>query len=458
MSKRVKQFNDLYNLNKHKICMPNSGSYTINKESVTEYINSNCVESSHDMFNFIFNNIRYITFNEFYDKLTKYIIKVNKVHRSEDEDLIINAYLITYCKRLDTSNFWVSFLIKKIIEDNNIRNFNIVDIVYSIEDIPSDLNSMSNIVIFADDCAYSGNQSGEHLFDRPLHFACKLYVVIPYICNYAYAIYKSKIYNTYKVFPENIIFIEECIDFIESFTELCIKNNFNMFEKDVYYLNDESYNSMNAGRYFSINSLVNDILALPTSGTLIYFDHKIADQLSTIQYFLNYSVVLNNVYILTDLNKNFEDTLFNTFKLRYSQYNEIYFNKPINIIKEEFTNIDNKRLLTKIMTYLGDTYYYKYHIYVKDYATFQYKNTGKGKVICNNNEEIQYYNVINNCEKKSKYIPSHGPGSTAKLAAVSCPGTFYKQRNFYTLPEVSGGYYKKYIQAKKTYIYLKQKN
>lgn len=194
------------------------------------------------------------------------------------------------------------------------------------------------------------------MFFERVNLNNRIYVLIPYISNYAYAIYKSKACRTYNnIYPNNIIFLDQCITYLDTFIELCIKKNFNIYEKDVYYLTEKNYNKMNDNEYYTINSLVKDILLLPECGVLIYFDHKIADQASTVQYFLNYSTVLNNIYVLKNLNN--DNNEFNRLKRYYNQVNNEYFNKPIEIISDSLKTRELYWLKNIISIYYGNNYF-----------------------------------------------------------------------------------------------------
>lgn len=346
---------------------------------------------------------------------------------------------------MQKSNFWVTLLIKKIIEDKKIDNFEIIGIIDNISDFPTNLDN-NYIGIFSDDCAYSGQQSGDALFGRHIRMTNKVYVVIPYISNYAYAKYKLKVAYSYQGnFPNHIIFLEHCIHFIETFTELCVKNNFNMYEKDVHYF-------IETDEYKQVKSLVKDTLLLPECGVLAYFDHKVADQASTIQYFLNYSVILNNVNILT--NRNSSEEQFNKFKNNYNRVNTEFFNKPISNISEEMKRSSYSSIDGAVTFYLGNKYdrmHYPKFPKEGDYIKYE----------CN--EVPKYYNIIDNCSKDEFFeVEDSSYITTLDLnkKGISCPNTFYKQEDFYSfdvpqrmmVPATGGKYYKKYLDTKREYL------
>lgn len=462
--------NTFFENNKDTICIPKEkvGIYNINQEKVQEYITSNCIKELHPLLHFIFNNIQYIDFNQFYSSLEKYIMEINKVHRNGNNEMVIKAHLIIpkffssfrgiieSWDSLYKSNFWISLLIKKIIIDNDIKNFEIVNIVDDIYDFAHYELDESHIGIFPDDCAYSGQQSGDHLFHERLPSNNKVYVLIPYISNYAYAMYKIKARIVYgENYPANIIFLENCIHFIESLPELCIKNNFNIFKNDVFYLNEENYNNMTNGEEYIINTFIQSILLLPECGVLIYFDHKVADQASTIQYFLNYSTILNNVYIATNITID-SDTHFNEYSNNYHKALKNYFTKPINIFSDDLKTSYTPNLSQVIRYFFGKEYIRRYYNKMKDHKKFVKRN-------CETN--IIYYSVINNCENKPFYnLPEEDMITLLDLNKkkdkdgnnYSCPTTFYKQSNFYKFSMAGGKYYTKYINAKTKYLKLKK--
>jgi hypothetical protein len=426
--------NEIYHLNKDTICMNNSGSYTINQNKVKQYIQSNCIQESHEILNFIFSNIKYITFNIFYSALTKYLLQINKVHRKTNEAMKIKVHIIipknSKTNQTDTtkSNFWIALLLLKIIEENKIKNFKITNVINSTSEFPKNLDD-SNICIYADDCAYSGQQTIRELFTKKITFNNKLYILIPFISNYAYAKYKTKLYALYKGKANNIIFLDKCITYIETFAELCIKHNFNMFEKDVYYLNKKEHINMLTEEPYYLCSLIRNIVILPKCGLLIYFDHKVADQASTIQYFLNYSTTLNNVYVITNVNNM--ELKFSMFKKYSSLLNKLYFNKPINNISEHFHSQATSIVEDAIDNCLGITYLYT--------ASAGVKGEPKSILSCYKvkcEKKPKYISILDNCDDKlfAKKPRKDQTAYDLNKQNRACPCTFYKQPNFYVLP------------------------
>lgn len=455
----------MYQKNKDTIKMTNSGSYFIDQEKVNQYIEANCIEESKEILRFIFDNIRYVPFNEFYEALSKYVVEIDRVHRNGDSDMVIKVYVIIPSEEgtLNTkkSNFWVTLLIKKIIEELDIKNFNIIGVINKIKDFPKGLDD-TYIGLFPDDCAYSGAQSAVELFKKSLSLENKVYVIIPYICTMAFALFKTMAHNTGN--NNNIIFLDDCINFIKSFTEICFEKDFNMYEKDVYYLEKNKVSERKQKEAFSYTglppvkfkyeeyltkSLIRNIVKLPESGALVYFDHKVADQLSTIQYFLNYSVVLSKKKILVNRPKNRTTDLFNIFKeiFAIAEYN--YFNKPFTftsrVMKEQGIN-ENDPIFSFC---LGNKFNDNYILELKTHEPKEY-------IVCSKKDHpTSHYNVINNCEKKDlPRIRDELLDSTdLNNSKLICPTTFYKQDNFYTLV---GGYYEKYTNIKTQYLDFKK--
>lgn len=402
---KIFEFKQLYENNQHKICMKESGKYSINKENVNRYIKNSCITSSHNLLNFIFDNIKYITFDEFYSSLEKYIMQINKVHRGNNNDMIIKAYIIIPDFNFTKSTCWVSLLIEKIIRDNSIK-FIIFDIIKNIGDFPTDL-AAEYILIIADDCAYTGNQIiGTIDYYRGISFANKIYMVIPYICNYARNYFNIYLTDNMGNDIPNIIFLHECITYLEMFTELCIKKNFNIYKEDVYYLDFTEYQKKANGEKYKVLSLVKDHIKLPKSGMMIYFDHKIADHISTIESFLHSSKVLEKVYIYDITSDSVAEENFEALKESYGKYSD-----------------------EKALQYFANDYCKEYLDYVKDNF-----NIRKNPIICIKEYEI----IINNCDNNT--------------LLEECPPTFLN-----TLKNLSiyGGYRKKYLVAKRNYLKLK---
>lgn len=398
----INSFNDVFENNEETLYMEKSGSYNIDKNIVNEYINNNCIPNIDTLLHFIYKNIIYVTFDDFLNSIKRYLFEIISLHDGAKIVIILPGLLGSTIAK---SNYWIALIIKKLIVGKNVEIVNIVNNITEFSKYIQSIDDNENYIgIFPDDCAYSGKQSGDELFKIPYNLNNKIYVLIPYISTYAYDIYKKKCKKTYKIntFPQNIIILENKIRFIKSFIDICVEQNFNIFKYNIYYLTNEQYNKKILNQHYKINSFIEDILLLPVCGILIYFDHKIADQASTIQYFLNYSIVLNDVYVL---------------------------NIPNNIYDQCFQDLVNK--YSKINT-IGNDY-----IYIILNSLYDNSND---LIKYNCNIKKKYYKVISGCDH-IPYLPIPDQMDLPMVDlnkefydgvnSYACPSTFYKQKDFY---------------------------
>jgi len=153
----MQDFVNFYNENKKKIYMPYKVNYPLNYKKATHWANSQCdidsVAFAHD----IIKHTLYVPFSAFMNKLTQiceiYVAKYSKPEYKNDIFLLVLPFSV------HKSNMWVSMLafafLKKII----------TDICYDITlTFNSTLDKKSNIYgrnvhcIICDDCIYTGNQ------------------------------------------------------------------------------------------------------------------------------------------------------------------------------------------------------------------------------------------------------------------------------------------------------------
>lgn len=446
MSTLIDIFNSLYEENKETIYMNESGKYKIDKVKVNSYINENCIPNAKQLLKFIFENIIYIDFETFIRKIEEYLHEIY-VHHRNGSNMKVNITIIIPGLNINKSNIWMALIIKKIIEDSNMQNFEIIDIVSSIREYSEKSLDETCIAIFPDDCSYSGDQIGKSLFDSMYEENpnFKVYPLIPFISNIAYNNFKNMSNQYYNMdFPPYLFFLENKITFVKNLMEICIDADFNIYKNDIMYYTLEDYKSKSEGKFAPLKSFILDIMLLPQSCLLIYFDHKIADQVSTIQYFLNYSEVLSDVYVY-----NLKDSLSNKL-----------FDELKNDIEYGLFYVNSKYYNSKI-----------------EKLNFDVKKEDLEKYECNSNNT--YFKIISNCDhipylkRPKKDILDYDLNKIFHDdIPYSCPQTFYKQPNFYKyngdaldtsyydnlnlLIEHNGGYRKKYLLKKKEYMLAKR--
>lgn len=421
---RMIVFNSIYNECKNDLYL-NKPQYSINKNRVTEFINLN-PEKLKPLLSFIFSNIIHVSFEEFITNFKEYFYSATS-HKRNIFEGSIKIVLIVNGLQLKKSNFWLSLIIKDIINKGQYQDVEIVDIQPSITDAFQLYKSNEYIYILADDCSYSGTQVSSDLcinkdeLDEINNSNVLVYPIIPYISSHAF---NKKFKETFDSFyknpeiPHYLIFIEDKITFFDSFWDLCVKKQFDPVSNDIYFVEKDCSNTSEC----DIKSYILHYLYILDGTCLIYFDHKMADSYSTIQQFLVYPRIFNGYIYEYKAQVNYKDPNF------YNTY-------------------------------------------------FSHMNSVKCKLCYEPDKPITdsvYYWIINNCENiegaTDNYIDDLNEINKA------CPKTFYKEIEFkfnnkpielhnkylgltlydaFYLMQLNGGYYKKYKNIKKEYLITK---
>jgi hypothetical protein len=376
---RMSIFNSIYDDCNKKLYL-NENSYTINRQRVEEFKNAN-PKQLEPLLNFIFGNLIHISFDVFKQNFEEYFLSVIN-HKKKTFDGIIQIIIIVPGLQLKKSNFWLALIIKDIMVRENLNDVLIIDIQPSINDAFELYKGKEYIYLIPDDCSYSGTQVSHDLcinknnLEDIITNNVNVYPIIPFISNHAY---KTKFKETFNKFykseqtPIYLIFLEDKITFFNSFWDLCIEQHFNPIQNDVYFLEKQQSNE------YKVRSYILHYLWISEGTCLIYFDHKIADAVSTIQQFLVYPKIFsNNLHKLKNPIKHI-DYHNNSF---YSRYYRTVNNLPSVEHNEELISSINEN-----------------HYWIIDN--------------CNNLEifEYQYVEDLNENEK-------------------ACPKTFYKNIEF----------------------------
>jgi hypothetical protein len=237
--------NDVFKELQKKPIIPNK-SYPLNKDNVKIFL-SELKEPKKSLAEIIFKNTKHVSY-----KMFKYILKFNfkefihycRVHNIKSVVLFLGQEEINK-KSIKKSNFWVAQhfyqYVKKLEIDIEIL------IIYNKDDI---LNlTKDQIVLVLDDCSYTGSQISSEinysLSSKQLE-NFNIYVLIAFISNNAMDYIKNSITSKKIIFSNNNIIINPISHYLS-------KDEIKKYNK-IYKL-DSHYP--------------------------IYFDHKLADTLST---------------------------------------------------------------------------------------------------------------------------------------------------------------------------------
>jgi hypothetical protein len=152
-------FEKLYEENKHIIQMPNAENYPLNYRKATQWANSQCDIESRDFAASIISTTKYVSFLEFTEKLKKVCISYKNTYSTQEHK--DNTFVLIVPFQLKKSNMWVSLLAFEFLKDI------IDDIYYDITtaynntlDHNSNLYKKKIRCMICDDCAYTGHQLG----------------------------------------------------------------------------------------------------------------------------------------------------------------------------------------------------------------------------------------------------------------------------------------------------------
>ena len=225
--------------------------HSLNKEQVKKYINA-CDLEVRPIIKKIFNNTVHISFEEFIKNLNKNIKDLlNATNKSKNIYFYINKFL------KEKSNYWVYKYVKNYIKYNK-PEYNI----YIIDNF--DKSNNGDYIVFVDDCIYSGNQLSTELcgIKNKALIQLNFYILSPYI---------SKSGKSY---------IEERMDKNKYFNKSNSKLIFSAYSNDIPLIDDYLTESDFTILYKYIEYFM---MEEPIEGKyLIYFDHKLADNISTI--------------------------------------------------------------------------------------------------------------------------------------------------------------------------------
>lgn len=271
---RYAKFKKFYEENKDKILMKDI-NYPLNYKKGIEWANGHCDTESTNFARSIILSTKYVSFKEFYTSLEQmcnsYLAMYSKPrYRNIDFILIVQDSI---CK----SNTWVSLLCFKFLESL------ITDVCGDVTEVYND--TKKSICIICDDCAYTGTQMENMIRMKRKHL------------NYGRAKEPSVYSKEWVEWNEKEILAAErylktidptkfAVDLIIPYMSTIARNRLNGYS---YVRLQKSITIFPTfGEQFDIKSIPEDIIHEFRSTfqyhedvSAIYFDHKIADSVST---------------------------------------------------------------------------------------------------------------------------------------------------------------------------------
>ena len=273
-----------------KLSLYNTTSYKIDDDNKNKWLENQCYNNARILGKFILDITKHVPYKEFHDNLN---LCFNKIPTNLDYVICIpmDVENITNQK----SNIWITSILLDKINKKELLNINIKNILYSTDDnyyaliyLYSLLNI--NFLIF-DDGSFSGSQMEadiNNIYYNMVYDKSKIFCIIPYMSNNA-----IKLLNNINNIYIKIIYIE----IIETVTERC--NKLNIKSLNLVNTNRE-LQTFNINNSQTLNKLLNEFFPnlrnnfkynIVNRNMPFYFDHKIADYVSTFPIIYQYGYV-----------------------------------------------------------------------------------------------------------------------------------------------------------------------
>ena len=272
----------------------NTKTYNFSKDRVTEWLDKQCDPDAKLIGKFMIDITRHVTYTEFQEKLLESIIKIPKSTLNNKKYVIIIPDYDRY-----KSNIWISSILIDKIDTLNL-DINILDI------IPLDDSNYNKILaysllyeyidfIICDDASYSGLQLyvSIHKFNEEHKLKIKIYCLIPFVS-------KRAIKRLSEI--PNLILLYS--DIIQNIKDRCAGltwvYNYNLKLKNGDIINPK-FDNFNDQLSFYLKKHFPNLNQKPADKNLthyelnnnipIYFDHKIADHISSFPIIYHYGYI-----------------------------------------------------------------------------------------------------------------------------------------------------------------------
>jgi len=248
--------------------------HSFDKEAVKKFIEASDV-SVRDIVKKIIDNTDHISFEKFLMRLNSIIKELLDIVEKDKKTVVYCFLGESLVKVKNKSNYWIYIYVLNYIEKKTNGKVN-VKLIDNIDLIQED----NAKIILIDDCVYSGSQLRNTIMEIKFNstFTFNFYMLIPYMSKIGIDVIK----NGYK-FNKNL------------------NNSKFIFFKNMYMI--KSVNDvLSVPEIYKINFYYSSLVTF-NNKFMIYFDHKLADTISTITPFYLGIVPCNENYNL-DLHKN----------------------------------------------------------------------------------------------------------------------------------------------------------
>jgi hypothetical protein len=268
------KFLQFYLENKEKIFMQ-SGTKSINNNNVNKWFKNiqlyspEEIKETYEFFAKTFIEfLLYVPFDEFYNIINKMSLQFNEIITSEE---YVNIYIFIP-DSVNKSNMWVALLFLDCVMKNEILTSEMkskIKIVNNYNTLINNSNNNKSLCLYCDDMSYTGRQIYMNFLKKNNQSDSNIdkYIMISYISNVARE--KLSLMSNIHFFKDTIT-VDSYINQLKQKYMVSNEETVNNVLKMFNYKTDDRFFIMGR-KACNCNSLY----------TPIYFDHKIADDLST---------------------------------------------------------------------------------------------------------------------------------------------------------------------------------
>jgi len=233
--------------------------HSIDKEQVNKFIQA-CDPEYKEICKKIIDNTEHISFEKFLARMNSCIYNLMTYVNFKRPIFIYLGKEQDFNDLKTKSNYWLYLYVKEFIRyiTNEIKD------VILITDIKKSNLMANDIIVLIDDCIYSGQQMGETVrsISTNSFFSYNFYLLVPYISSKGLTKIKSA-FNKNKDLQNSTLIPTAHLQKLKS-------TNHILSSKEIEIMNNYYY------KYWWLNF---------NNKYLIYFDHKLADKVSTITHF-----------------------------------------------------------------------------------------------------------------------------------------------------------------------------
>jgi hypothetical protein len=297
MSRPYNNFVKFYDENKNKLLMPKGINYPLNYKKAKLWADSHCDKESRVFADDIVRNTRYVSFKMFLNKLTEVCKSYKETYSDKKHQGTIFVLILPW--NIKKSNTWVSMLAFEYLRDLVSEvYYEIFDVFNDMKDKRSRLYGKKVRCIVCDDCAYTGQQL-THMCSMDYHmikFENRPVEPSPHSKEWFewYDIVKSKAKLIVDTVSINSFSVDLLVPYISTLASIRLKKIHYVKVPKNYVKIPIFSQIINATKIPPhIMNEFKRTFQYHKDLTAIYFDHKIADAISTFNKVYSWAPLFN---------------------------------------------------------------------------------------------------------------------------------------------------------------------